>query len=473
VSRRIHRSIRPCALTGSAIAVAVLLVGAPHRAHAQTASSEGNPQVPAELVGHALLPALSLVPPPQGAPRDFAMSGKFIDGARNEVPMSRPGDTGGLHGRRPTGLSLPFVGQPVQGFSGFAMNEDEDGRLIAMIDNGFGSKLNSTDALLRFVRVAPDWDEGTIAIDPDAVLHDPDGVIPHRLVQEGTFRRFLTGGDLDPESIQVIGDTVWIGDEFGPWLLSATLDGRITGIVETEVDGEIVKSADHPTVRAPAEPGVDFRVPRSGGFEGLAMTPDGERLWAMLEKPLLGEEGDAEGAFLRVLEFDPAAGEWTGESFRYALDKGATAIGDFNFIDDTRALVIERDNGEGDPSLACADAESPTPDCFPHPARFKRVVLIDTADLDEQGVARKLAHIDLMDIDDPNGAARLETDTAAPTEGRFTFPFFTIESVRAVDDEHIVVAMDNNLPFSSGRQLDAAADNEFVLLRVPELLAAR
>lgn len=42
-----------------------------------------------------------------------------------------------------------------------------------------------------------------------------------------------------------------------------------------------------------------------------------------------------------------------------------------------------------------------------------------------------------------------------------------------VDDAHIVVAVDNNLPFSSGRQLDRAADNEFILLRVPELLAAR
>jgi hypothetical protein len=41
------------------------------------------------------------------------------------------------------------------------------------------------------------------------------------------------------------------------------------------------------------------------------------------------------------------------------------------------------------------------------------------------------------------------------------------------DDAHIIVAVDNNLPFSSGRALDKAADSEFVLLSVPELLAAR
>ena len=57
--------------------------------------------------------------------------------------------------------------------------------------------------------------------------------------------------------------------------------------------------------------------------------------------------------------------------------------------------------------------------------------------------------------------------------GKFTFPFFTIENMMAMDDTHIIAAVDNNLPFSSGRQLDRADDNEFILLRVPELLAAR
>ena len=52
--------------------------------------------------------------------------------------------------------------------------------------------------------------------------------------------------------------------------------------------------------------------------------------------------------------------------------------------------------------------------------------------------------------------------------GVFTFPFFTIENVAMVDAEHIIVANDNNLPFSIGRFTDRAADNEFILLRVPE-----
>ncbi|MGL5009142.1 MAG: esterase-like activity of phytase family protein, partial [Paracoccaceae bacterium] len=161
---------------------------------------------------------------------------------------------------------------------------------------------------------------------------------------------------------------------------------------------------------------------------------------------------------------------WTGAEFKFQLAEGATAIGDFNFIDATRALVIERDNGEGDPSLKCAG--DPAPDCFPNPAVLKRIVLIDTATVDADGFVRRIGHIDLMDIADPNGLARLETVAARDLAGKLTFPFFTIENVVAVSDTQIIVGNDNNLPYSSGRALDAAADNEMILLDVPEFLAA-
>ncbi|MEO1688870.1 MAG: hypothetical protein AAFU61_13285, partial [Pseudomonadota bacterium] len=121
-------------------------------------------------------------------------------------------------------------------------------------------------------------------------------------------------------------------------------------------------------------------------------------------------------------------------------------------------------------SLQCEG--DPAPDCFPHPARLKRVVLIDTADLDADGVARRIGHVDLMNIEDPDGLARLETAAARDMTGLYSLPFVTIEDVMRMDDDHILVAVDNNLPFSSGRRLDRAMDNEFVLLNVAEMLAA-
>ena len=52
-------------------------------------------------------------------------------------------------------------------------------------------------------------------------------------------------------------------------------------------------------------------------------------------------------------------------------------------------------------------------------------------------------------------------------------PFVTIENVDRVDDTHIVVGNDNNLPFSSSRDPNKADDNELVLLEVEGLLKAK
>lgn len=426
---------------------------------------------PSRLEGHAFVPAFTMVAPPADAPRDLWISGRFTTGTRVETPLSVPGETGLAHGRRPTGISLPFFGQPWQGLSGFAMARHADGSIWALIDNGFGSKQNSPDALLMFTRIAPDFDTGRVAIRETVFLRDPDRAVPFRIANETTEGRLLTGADFDPESMQIIGDEVWIGEEFGPYLIRARLDGTVTGVFPARRDGAELRSPDHPALRVPASAGTDWTVPRSAGFEGMALHPETGLLWAMIERPLLGADGQPEGDFVRVLAFDPAAAAWTGAEFRFRLAEGATAIGDFNFVDATRAVVIERDNGEGDPSLACQG--DPRPDCFPLPARLKRVVLIDTVDLDADGFARRIGHIDLMDIADPDGRARLETDAARDLTGRFTFPFLTIENVMALDGEHILVAVDNNLPFSSGRRLDRAADNEVILLHAPELLTAR
>lgn len=425
---------------------------------------------PATLAGHAFLPAHTLIAPPADAPRDLWISGKFTGKTRNEVPMSAPGDVGKAYGSHPTGLSLPFIGQPVQGMSGFAMTQAEDGSWYTLTDNGFGSKINSPDAALFFHRMAPDFTTGTVDRKETVFLRDPDHKVPFRIANEGTDSRYLTGADFDPESIQVLNGEVWIGEEFGPFILRATLDGRILSVHQTMMDGAALTGPDTPGTVHPAVPGKDFRVQRSGGYEGMALQPETGLLWGMLEKPLLAEGGEKEGDFLRVFTFDTAAADWTGDSFRFRLAEGATAIGDFNFIDPTRALVIERDNGEGDAALACAEGATDMAACYPQPARVKNIVLVDTASIDAEGYIRRIGHVNLLDIQDPQGLA---LDGMKPAEGPFTFPFFTIEDVARVDDTHIIVANDNNLPFSGGREIGTAANNEFILLSVPELLAAK
>ena len=75
---------------------------------------------------------------------------------------------------------------------------------------------------------------------------------------------------------------------------------------------------------------------------------------------------------------------------------------------------------------------------------------------------------DLMKIQDPQKLSRKPLNN-----GVLTFPFFTIENVDIVDDRHIIVGNDNNLPFSSSRDPNRADDNEFILLEVEALLRAR
>ena len=136
-------------------------------------------------------------------------------------------------------------------------------------------------------------------------------------------------------------------------------------------------------------------------------------------------------------------------------------------IDETRGLVIERDGGQGDAELVCKGGA--TDECFSKPAMFKRVYMIDFAGVDAGQPVQKVAYIDLLDMQDPEGLAR----QGQREDGRFTFPFVTIEDVDRVDESHIIVGNDNNFPFSVGRALGARDDNELILLEVSEFLQAR
>jgi hypothetical protein len=429
-------------------------------------------EFPATLAGHALIPAQRMILPPDDAPPAFRVSGRFTGtgNLRTDAIASIP---------QRTGIALPFVGQPLQGFSG--IKPVGDGSYWVLTDNGFGSRRNSPDALLFVSRIRPDWKHGGVAILEHVFLSDPTRVVPFKIENEHTRERYLTGADFDPESLQPVADGFWIGEEFGPFLLHVDRQGRVTGVYPTTSGGRELRSPDHPALQLPASPtqAVPFQVQRSGGFEGMALSPDGSTLYALLEKPLLDEAGRPETVdgrrVLRILEFSVARRAWTGRELRFPLDEGATAIGDFNMVDARRALIIERDDGEGDPSMACAPGTQASPQnrCFPTPALLKRVVLVDLQDADPRGLVRRIGHIDLMAIRDPDNRALLKGEARRDLAGTFTFPFFTIENVAAVDAEHIVVGVDNNLPFSVGRWIDRAVDNELILLRVPELLQAR
>src|SRR5215216_2055332 len=182
-------------------------------------SAMAETKYPAILEGHAVLPALTLVPPPADAPEQLKISGRYAGppGQRVDTPESVPGISA-LSDKatpRPTGISLPLKGQPVQGLSG--IKNMKDGTFLTLTDNGFGSKANSPDAMLMFHVLKPDWKTGAVERVSTTFLHDPDRKVPFRIVNENTAKRYLTGSDFDIESIQPIGEALWFGDEFGAW----------------------------------------------------------------------------------------------------------------------------------------------------------------------------------------------------------------------------------------------------------------
>ena len=236
-----------------------------------TISVNAEEQYPATLEGHAVLPAATFIKPPADAPPSLASAAKYTtpDGHRTDALGTVPG----MDGVRPTGLSMPFDGQAVQGLSG--IKKMADGTFWTLSDNGFGSKLNSPDAALMLHHLRIDWSNGTVERIETIFLTDPDKKVWFPIVHEGTTERYLTGADFDIESIQPVADGFWIGDELGPFLIKVDKAGKVVTVVDTVVDGKPVKSPDHPTLALPANPTAKlpaFNVGRSKGFEGLAQS---------------------------------------------------------------------------------------------------------------------------------------------------------------------------------------------------------
>ncbi|MGY8870257.1 MAG: esterase-like activity of phytase family protein [Pseudomonadales bacterium] len=415
------------------------------------------PEYDAILKTHAQLPAQSFVLPPKNAPLYFNQSGRFT--AKNN---HRINTAYGIYDDA-TQLARPFPGQPLQGFSG--IRSLGDNRFLVLTDNGFGTKANSPDAMLMFHEVKADWESGRVIIEKTTFLSDPNNKVPFPIIDETGEQRYLTGADFDIESIQPVNDGYWFGDEFGPWLLKTDKSGIIQSVIATQIGETLYTSPDNAFVKLadPDKAAPSIITKRSGGYEGMAISRDGKTLYPMLEKPIYDTNTAAAETVngqpvLRILAFDNVQQQWLDSVRYYPLAAANHAIGDFNMIDAHRALIIERDGGQGDPREGWAS----------NPAQFKRIYLIDLRETDEKNVLRKIAYIDLMKIKDPNQIAPRGTQDSV-----FSFPFVTIEDIDIVDKETIIVANDNNYPFSVGRQQGRADDNEFIQLNVADFLKAK
>jgi hypothetical protein len=421
-----------------------------------------SPSQAIELVGRAVLPADTFASGPT--------SGQFITGDTN-------------------GRTVPFLSQDaVQGFSA-VLTGPQAGTFLVMKDNGFGDKANSPDALLRVYGVRPDFKTrsgGSGQVFPINIgsgktlssfngksilgLSDPNRqsgftTIAQQTVYPGSTiavaslirnQRLLTGADYDIESFRRVPDgTYWFGEEFGPFLLHTSASGALLDppIPVPNFLGfggaALIQSPNNPFLGA-----ITPNLANSRGFEGLALNTSGTKLYAMLEGPNLF---DVDRNRLLIHEFDIATKKFTGQVFAYRMENTAESgqsIGDLTAINDSEFLVLERDSLQGDPNNPL----------FANPARFKRLYRININLLDSQGFVQKELVADLLNIPDPNNLGGNGT-----TNGIFTFPFFTIESVLLVNPTTVLIVNDNNHPlriYSEGRTPGQLDNSEFIQVRL-------
>lgn len=186
----------------------------------------------------------------------------------------------------------------------------------------------------------------------------------------------VLGRSLDPEGF-AIGRTgkLYVADEYGPSVLEFAPSGSLlrsfaapANLLPRQADGALNLVAGRATVTTGRQ---DNR-----GFEGVTVSPDGAKLFAVLQGPLVNEGSGDDGRRsrnVRIVEYDTATGQ-PGRQLIYQLDDIAAlntlvpnnpfsatdqgrniGISAILALNDAEFLILERDNrgfGVDDPVAA-------------------------------------------------------------------------------------------------------------------------
>ena len=399
-----------------------------------------------------------------------------------EIPSTfrRPGPTSGQFTTPQNGVTPPYTGQPIPGFSGMILANRPD-TFFGLPDNGYGAQNNSADFTIGFYSVVPHFktsgdgttSRGPVSVNKYTPFSDPKGLLDASYITDGPVYnrltyyatssipvdpvirdgRLLTGADFDVESIARMDDgTFWVGEEFGPYLLHFDARGRL-----------LSAPVRHPVLRAPQNPLNlllgEPNIPSSRGFESMTRNGRGTKLYLTTEASIASQ---LDKRLLEIYEFDTRTEEYTGRTFKYAKDSSdyitgsvnnATNVfltGDMTHLAGSRYIIIERDDFQGPPSGA-------------NPPRQKKLYLIDLKVTDPTtGVLKKRLLVDLLDINDPKDIGGPLAEIPAK---KFNFPLQSVESVTVVDDFTLLVGLDNNYPGGNGRLPGTPDGTEIITLR--------
>jgi hypothetical protein len=149
----------------------------------------------------------------------------------------------------------------------------------------------------------------------------------------------------DPEGVVVhpLTGTLLVSDEYGPSLYEFSRHGHVLRALRTPAN-LLPRNAASGVVNHASDEGNTAGKRTNRGFEGLAISPDGRHVFAMLQSAML-DEGGGDGVWARIVRFD----YWTGRAdaqFAYRMEAASQGRGTSALValNDHEFLVLERNN---------------------------------------------------------------------------------------------------------------------------------
>jgi hypothetical protein len=170
---------------------------------------------------------------------------------------------------------------------------------------------------------------------------------PHRTMNgQAPNPNDVLGNSFDPEGLVISPKNghFLVSDEYGPSLYEFNRNGEFVRAFATPAN-LIPRDAVTEVPNYAADPTTNPAGKRTNrGFEGLAVSPDGQYAYAMLQSTML-DEGGGNGTVNRIVKFDLDAGRAVAQ-YAYQMEgssqgRGISALVALN---DTEFLVLERNN---------------------------------------------------------------------------------------------------------------------------------
>lgn len=188
-----------------------------------------------------------------------------------------------------------------------------------------------------------------------------------------------SGRRMDPEGLRVSPAlSVFTSEEYGPWIDEWTAAGEHLRRIALPEKFYVAKLAAKAGDEMP--PNNNSGRQSNRAMEGLARSPDGTRLFALMQGPLIQDlerEKKGIGTGVRLVELDLGSGKT--REFLYLLDDTANGLNEILAINAQSFLVLERDGRQGSE------------------AQCKRLYRVDLADASDVSAFDSLHADDLPD----------------------------------------------------------------------------